>query len=414
MPTSNGYIGSAAAVTKPASFAGGNQSAADLRTFCQSMVTGGTAPGIWSLNAIYNQVRASNWINTFPSNVNPTAGGTLTINSVALGSYDYTIKYGDQTVSSFTNTDWFTTTADTRSAIIYVRGNLTINSGQTFQPSNRKLFTVIYVDGDLTVNGTITMTARGANHSGTTKGAIKLVPSGTYSGVTDPQVPADGGAGATAVARTNGSFTGGNGTAGTAGGTGGGGEGGNRENSGSGTTTAGSGVGGTSFSGGGGGGGVWGNAIFGSGSAGSATANGGAGGNGARVNPSTNNPTAFGGAGNSGGTADGPYSANQTDNNGTGGVLIIYVKGTLSGSGTISANGVNGGSYNSTGTLGTSGGGGSGGGSVNIFFSADSSSISPAANGGAGGPLTGSCASGTCEGGSGGAGGAGTARKLTM
>jgi hypothetical protein len=411
MPTSNGYIGSAATVTKPASFAGGNQSAADLRAFCQSMVTGGTAPGIWSLNAIYDQVRASNWINTFPSNVNPTAGGTLTINSVSLGSYDYTIKYGDQTVSSFTNTDWFTTTADTRSAIIYVRGNLTINSGQTFQPSNRKLFTVIYVDGDLTVNGTLTMSARGANHSGTTKGAIKLVPSGTYSGVTDPQIPADGGAGATAVGVVNGNQTGANGTGGTAGGTGGGGAGGARNNSGIGTATAGSGVGGTSFSGGGGGGGVWTN---GTGSAGSATANGGAGGNGAVVNIGGNQPTAFGGAGNPQGTSAGIQSGGPSDGAGTGGVLIIYVKGVLSGSGTISANGVQGVYYTGVGTTGTSGGGGSGGGSVTIFYNTDSSSISPAANGGAGGPATGSCGSGTCEGSSGGAGGAGTARKLAM
>lgn len=414
MPTSNGYIGSAAVVTKPASFAGGNQSAADLRAFCQSMVTGGTAPGIWSLNAVYDQIRASNWINTFPSNVNPTAGGTLTINSVALGSYDYTIKYGDQTVSSFTNSDWFTTTADTRSAIIYVRGNLTINSGVIFQPSNRKLFTVIYVDGNLTVDGTITMSARGANHSATTKGAIKLVPSGTYSGVTDPQVPADGGAGAAATARTSGTFNGANGTAGTAGGTGGGAEGGNRENSGTGTMTAGSGVAGTSFSGGGGGGGIWGNGIFGNGTAGSATTNGGAGGNGAIPNIGTNNPSAFGGAGNSGGTAAGPLAGSQTANDGTGGVLIIYVKGTLSGSGTVAANGVTGGGYTGADTKGRSGGGGSGGGSVTIFYNTDSSSISPAANGGSGGTGGGDCSSGTCAGGDGGAGGAGTARKLAM
>lgn len=411
MPSVNRYIGAYPSVVKPASFAGGNQSASDLRTFCQSMVTGATATGVWSLNAIYNQIQKTDWINSFPSNVAPSSGGTLTINSVALGSYDYTIKYGNQTVSSFTNSDWFTATADTRSSIIYVRGNLTINSGVTFQPSNRKLFTVIYVDGDLTVDGTITMNARGANHSSTTKGAIKLVPNGTYSGVTDPQIPSDGGAGGVAVGSTNGNITGASGTAGTAGGTGGGGAGGVRNNSGTGTSTAGSGVAGTSFSSGGGGGGAWANGNV---TGGSATTNGGAGGNGAIANISSNDPTAFGGAGNSGGTASGSYSANQTNNDGTGGVLIIYVKGTLSGSGTISANGVNGGSYNGAGTLGTSGGGGSGGGSVNIFYGSDSSSISPLANGGSGGPGTGSCASGTCQGAGGGAGGAGTARKLAM
>ena len=46
-----------------------------------------------------------------PVSVTPTAGGTLTVDGVSLGNYEYTIKKGDQTISSFTNSDWFTTNA---------------------------------------------------------------------------------------------------------------------------------------------------------------------------------------------------------------------------------------------------------------------------------------------------------------
>ena len=416
MPQLGGYIGNSPAISSPSNFSGGNATADSIHAFAKSIVVLGSASGIFKLNDIYTNIKNDTWINKTVSSVSPTAGGTLTINSLSLGSYDYTIKHGNQTVSSFTNSDWFTTTADSRSAFIYVNGNLTINSGQTFIPSNRKLFTCIYVNGNLTVNGTISMTGRGANHSSSgsnlTKQNIKLITSGTYSGVTNPQIPSSGGTGATGASAINASATGNTGTAGTAGGTGGGGSGGTRSNAGLSATT-GTGAGGTSFSGGSGSGGSWGDYVTASSE--NAYENGGAGGAGGTASLSAG---VFGGAGNPVGSASGTGAGDQSTDSGTGGILIIYCTGTLSGAGVIEAKGKKGGwrvGYTtSDGSTGTSAGGGSGGGSVNIFYGTDSSSISPSASGGAGGEYTGQCSSGTCTGGYGGAGGAGTARKLSI
>ena len=344
-------------------FPGGNLSAGSLKEF-----------GEYAVN--------------FAAVSSPTNGGTLTINSVPLGSYDYVIKKGNQTVSSFVNTDWFTTSQDTRSAIIVVDGNLTINSGQTFIPSNRKLFTFIYVKGNLTINGTISMTQRGANHSGTgtsggatTAGAIRIA-TGTFSSVVNPQIPAAGGSGAPASGGTGNS-----GTAGTAGGTGGGGSG----STGSGGT-GGAGAPGTSFSGGPGGGG---RGASGATNAPAGEPNGGKGGDATSGGNYTGS-----GTGNPGGAGIGSF----TTRSGTGGVLVIICTGVLSGTGAVTAAGEGGGT--SSGSGGTDGNGGaSGGGSVTILYGSDSSTITPSASGGAslggGGP-------------NGGAGGAGTARKLAL
>jgi hypothetical protein len=340
-------------------FAGGNVSYSSIKVMCEDMVTAAAA--------------------------SPTAGGTLTINSQSLGSYDYTIKSGAQTISSFLNSDWFTTTADSRSAFIVVNGNLTINSGQTLIPSNRKLFTVIYVAGNLAVSGGISMSARGANHSaggGNVTAAAVRIATGTFSGVTDPEVPAAGGGGA-ATNSGAGDANGAAGTAGSAGGVGGGGAGGRRN-----SIAGGGGAAGTAFSGGpGGGGGQSGGSAGGAGSA-----------NGAAGGAASATAATGGGAGNPGGAGAAGGSAG-TD--GTGGVLIIICTGTLSGAGTISANGSAGG----TGTGPGSGGGGSGGGSVTILYGVDSGPT-PTATGGTAG--TGSAGS------DGGAGGAGTARKLAL
>lgn len=412
-----GFIsGSPTTISQKANFAAGNQSADDLKAFAQSAVIPGAASGMWNMDEYYNNVKDSNWPSTQPSDVAPTAGGTLTINSLSLGSYDYVIKHGNQTVSTFTNSDWFTTTEDSRSALIYVDGNLTINSGQTFQPSNRKLFTCIYVNGDLTVNGTLSMTARGANTTAddgnVTAQNIKLIADGTYSSVTNPQIPAAGGAGGARATQNNGSYPGDPGAAGTAGGTGGGGQGGWRENNGGSAPSIGNGAAGTCFSGGAASGGCW---TTGGGSGNSGEANGGAGGNGGTAQQSSG---AFGGAGNAGGSAVGTGAGDQGDNDGTGGVLIIYCTGTFSGTGTVSCDGTQGGwrvGYTtSDGSRGTSAGGGSGGGSLNVFYGTDSFSGTFTANGGAGGNRTGECSSGTCSGGNGGAGGAGTARRLSI
>jgi hypothetical protein len=314
-------------------FAGGNQSADDLRAFMAGIV-GRPAQAV-------------------------TAGGTLTINSQSLGSYDYTIKSGDQTISSFTAGDWFTTTEDTRSSLIAVNGNLTINAGQTFTPSVRKLFTCIYVNGNLTVNGSISMSSRGANHSATSAAAIKLISNGTYQGVTNPQIPATGGAGVGVNS---------NGTAGTDGGTGAGG-GGVKSGSGGG----GAGAAGTSFSGGAAGGSSW-NAFAGNGAA-----NGGAGGNSGCGGSGGN----AGGAGNPAGS---PCNSGTAGSNGTGGVLIIFVTGTYSGTGSITASGATGGGC--TGDCHAAGSG-SGGGSVSIFCTTNSTGPTPTATGGSRGNMGG-------------------------
>jgi hypothetical protein len=339
-------------------FAGGNVSYGSIKEMCEAMVSGTPA--------------------------SPTAGGTLTINSQSLGSYDYTIKSGAQTISSFTNSDWFTTTEDSRSAFIVVNGNLTVNSGQTLIPSNRKLFTVIYVAGSLTVSGGISMSARGANHSaggGNVSAAAIRIATGTFSGVGNPEVPAAGGGGA-GTNSGSGDVAGSTGTAGSAGGTGGGGSGGRRN-----SVAGGAGAAGTSFSGGSGGGG---GQTPTSGGAGSA--NGAAGGAGGAANSG-------GGAGNPAGSDTG--SVSPTAQSGTGGVLIVICTGTYSGAGTVTAAGANGGNSTSAGSSGA----GSGGGSVTIMYGSDSGPTPTAAGG------TGAASGGATAGGS---GGAGTARKLAL
>lgn len=312
----------------------------------------------------------------------PTDGGALTIDSQAVGNYEVTTRSTNTIVSSFTSSDWFTSTQDTTSSWIVINGNLTINAGQTFIPPVRKLFTVLYVTGNLICNGTISMTARGANHSGTgTSGGLVnpvniRIGTGTFGAVTNPQIPATGGAGALG---TNVDNAVNNGTAGTLGGTGGGGAGGKF----TGTGSSGGGSAGTCFSGGSGGGGMLGS----SSSAQTGGVNGGKGGN-------ALGSVSAGGSGNPGGTGTGG-AFGPDGNSGTGGTLIVIVGGTLSGTGSIQANGVAGARAS-----GQVGGGGSGGGSVSVLFGTDSSSITPIATGGPGS----SC----------GSGGNGTARKLAI
>lgn len=358
---------------------GSNQSVADIHTLMTTMANGTTT-------------------------ATPTAGGTLTVNGVSLGSYDYVIKRGNQTISTFTNSDWFTNTADTRSAFIVVDGDLTINRFVRLIPSNRKLFTAIYVTGNLNLQGIISMTDRGANHSATAAGNIRL-HTGTFSGVSNPQVPSSGGSGATGATRyTVGSSGAAAGTAGTAGGTGGGGAGVTYLAGGdSGPVTSGNGAAGTSFTGGSAGGSVM--IYSGSGVAGNGVANGGAGG----IAGPSYTYGAGGGAGNPAGLSsksDGAQGSYGWEiGNGTAGTLVVYVKGILDGP----ASNLHGGKIESQGHGGwiysypyymQAGGGSGGGGSVTVFYKYDKSLITPTADGGSGG--------------SGGVGGAGTARKLAL
>lgn len=324
----------------------------------------------------------------------PVTGGTLSINGQSLGSYDYRIVRGSTTVSAFTATDWFTSTQDTHSACIFVDGDLTINAGQTFIPSVRKLFTFIYVKGNLILNGSISMSARGANHSGTgTSGGFTAaqdirIATGTYSGVTNPIIPASGGAGGAGGA----GYGGGAGGAGSSGGTGGG-SGGKAVYG-----VGGNGSAGTCFSGGTGGGG--------SGDDGFSGGNGGTnGGKGGDAFSNTGKYTG-GGAGNPGGAKAGV--GGQVGADGTGGTVIIIVTGTFSGSGSVTSAGAKGGNGGNGGFDGA--GGGSGGGSVNILYGTDSSTVTLSATGGLPGTSGGSPAVDR----PGSSGGNGTTRKLQL
>jgi hypothetical protein len=316
----------------------------------------------------------------------PSAGGTLTINSQDLSYYDYVVKQGNQTLTAFTAADWFTVTPDTRSAWIVVNGNLTINSGITFTPTVRKLFTCIYVAGNLQLDGTISMSARGANHSGTGSSNglviekdIRII-TGTYSSVVNPQIPATGGA----AGKPGGSPTNG--------GTGGGGNGGS------------SGTSGTAFTGGVGGG-APGTYVSVS------VARGGKGAD-SYEHPDGNfdNNTYGSGAGNPGGGG-----SRGTASTGTGGTLIVFVRGTLSGSGSFTSIGAAGGSGSSIGPAQrfSHGGGGTGGGSITIIRGSDTSSTTVTTTGGAGGPGE-STGTGSGYSDPGGTGGTGSGRKLTF
>jgi hypothetical protein len=326
----------------------------------------------------------------------PFTGGALTINGETLGNYGMVFKEGDFTVTTgnWDEADWFTGIEDSESAFILVKGNLTIDTGVTFTPAKRKLFTTVYCTGNLTIGGTLSMTARGANHSATgsnvTAAALRIA-TGTFSAVVNPQVPAAGASGGSGHVSSGGNNqAGNNGGNGTAGATGGGGGGGAR---GSGATvTSGNGAAGTSFSGGTGGGGA--HSTNGNRTAGNGGANGGPGGSGAAGSQSN---SGGGGAGNPGGAgaANSGHSANAGDN-GTGGVLIVIAEGIYSGSGSVTSSGSDGGDATSA------GGGASGGGSVTILSGTDSGPT-PTASGGIGGNDTSDIRGGN--------GGDGTARK---
>lgn len=297
-----GYF--AAAYEAPSGFSGGNIAYASLYEAAQAMAA-------YSASSV------------------PTAGGTLTINGISLGSYDFCVKQGAQTLSAFTAADWFTTTEDSRGAFIVVNGALTINSGITVIPSVRKLFVVVYCTGNLTLNGAVSMSLRGANHSGTgssggaTAAAAVRIATGTFSGRSNPTILAAGGSGGAAVTSSAAGNAGQ--SAGSNLSTGGGGSGAKSfNNSANPSWGSGAGAAGTSFSGGAGGGSFTDYGQTATGPAGAGGANGGAGGSGVGGVSGVGNPSPSGGTG---------------VDNGTGGVLIVISGAAVTGSGSLSANG---------------------------------------------------------------------------
>ena len=304
---------------------------------------------------------------TDPVNAAPTAFGPVTTAGGYVGDGEVRIADGPVTIGAgWTPANWFSSVQDTVSAWVVVRGNLTIDAGQTFIPPVRKLFTVVYVDGNLTLNGAISMTARGANHSGV----------GTSGGRTAPReivvhpdaglvIPAYGGAGAQSQ-RTADADPGGAGSPG-AGACGGGGGGGCSYHWTYGGNDYGPSVGarGTCFSGGPGGAGGRNTPMFGLdagqewGGAGGVSSGDG---NGMRSGNGAGNPSSASTYGNAGGS-------------GTGGTLIVIVTGALTGTGTFESRGSAGGVTSASGGSHLSSGGGSGGGCVVAMVGSGSRTI---------------------------------------
>lgn len=317
----------------------------------QTLLEGRIARGFASIHALVTDLAALARPTTLPT----LSPATLKVNSLDFGvPFEYAIVRSSQTISASTSlAPFFSSTKDTRPALVVVDGSLTIEAGATFLPAVRKLFTVLYVTGDLVVNGTISMTARGANHSGTGDSGGYVPPqtiriySGTWDGVTNPQIPAFGGAGSPSV---YGNAIGGAGFPGANGGAGGGGAGGN---GGTFASRCGGGAGGTAYSGGAGGGGS-GSAFKGSDAQG------------------------FGGLGGANYTGiSGQGAGNPV--NGTGGTLVVIVGGLVSGSGLIQSYG----SAASPQTIGSPvGGGGSGGGSVTVLANTGGELVGVTATGG--------------------------------
>ena len=265
--------------------------------------------------------------------------------------------------------------------------SLFISRSVVVSPTLRCRGMLIFVDGDATISGSLRMTGRGAKFTGSDASfrtinppylgdywSTQLFPSASYLS----RVFAVGAAGA--PAGPVGALPGVAGSAGILGRSGGGGSGGGAP-----TVAGGPGSAGTSFSGGSGGGGAY--TGFGGGGA---VSFGGAGGAG---------PVAA-----SGGGAGNPAGVNGVVvGEGTGGLLILIVRGNLriGPNGSIAANGItgNGSTAASNGT-----GGGSGGGILYVYYGGTlTNNGTVTSNGGPGGSASPSAA------GLGGAGGAGTA-----
>jgi hypothetical protein len=257
--------------------------------------------------------------------------------------------------------------------------SLTINAGHTLTVANRCKGLVIYVRGDCTINGTLSMTWRGAHADASAAGdsngtpGLKF-PRFTATGAdtyTAPSTVSLANAGAAIIAaEANQKRINESGTVYTIARYGSGGKGGDGFNA---ITVvnelhSGKGAMGTCFSGGSGGGAAF---VLNPGSfhqgiqvapGANGAPNGGPGGAGGGGGGSG----AGGGAGNPGGITLG-YGENYQAANGTGGTIILFVKGNLiiGSSGKIESKGGNGGLFPH---LITAMGGGSGGGPILVLY----------------------------------------------
>lgn len=317
-------------ITPPPSFPGGNQSSTGTIAFAETLAN-------------------------YATNASPTAGGTFTDSTygTVLGPYEYRIA-GDTTISTFTESDWFTATENTL-AFVIIKGDLTINAGQTFRPATRKRLVCIYATGSITVNGKASMTCRGAVSPSPSPNNFMIAPLGrltsldvassVYTGSNYALITTNDifpGTGKTVATGFTGSTIGndppapsrpsavagvggGNFYIGAACGGGGGGALGTQFNSAAATSgfTSGSGGNANVFSGGSGGGAAY--FFSSSGWSGGTNASGsGAGGT-------------FKANGNPG--YSGFNSGDNTLESGTGGVLVMVARGVFGGTGLVEANG---------------------------------------------------------------------------
>ena len=145
--------------------------------------------GVYNLKEHQKMASAGQWnvqTNTFtretaitttanqPNTASPIIrSGRLILNNNFAGMYDFAYHNGDLHAGSVSNviasradSQLFTGNMDTHWALIYINGDLTIDGACEIRPPVRKLGMCIYVTGDCIVNGTVTMSNRGANHSG--------------------------------------------------------------------------------------------------------------------------------------------------------------------------------------------------------------------------------------------------------
>jgi hypothetical protein len=338
--------------------------------------------------------------NLFYSN-NTTVGSLSSYNNYFGTGIDgtLTISSSAQVSASLNNTVF----GDT---IVKNYQDLTINSGILFSPLRPCRGMVIYCTGNLTVNGTISMTGKGGGVvtkiaapigiASSTDSRYDLVDATLY--FNNLSSSAAGGRGIPTHwnwapsgsswfsnfkirVPLSGSVAGG--TAGVTGPAGifccgGGGGGGNSQPGGA--TSGGSGGRGTIFTGGGGGGG---GSYAGAGGDSAAFEAGGQGGFG--PNPGSPNGSGGGGAGTPAATGYG-----GSGYTGTGGLLLLIVRGNITINGTLSSNGATGGDGTRPTSYAGGGGGGSGGGRIMIIYGGTYTNagtiVANGGNGGAGAP----------------------------
>lgn len=190
--------------------------------------------GIYKVNDVTNMTKAGQWniqMSTFdrenqitttanqPNMASPIIrSGRMILNGNFAGMYDFAYHNGNLDCDALTNViatradgQLFTGNMDTHWALIYINGDLTIDGPVEIRPPVRKLGMCIYVTGDCVVDGIVTMSNRGANHSGKGSSGGYTVPvaiplNGTLT------IPATGGAGGSRA--TSGTGSGGDGNAG--------------------------------------------------------------------------------------------------------------------------------------------------------------------------------------------------------